>query len=153
MVPVMAAECRKRGWMDERTFYGVFARAQAFPGPIAVTMSWSLGRELRGYAGAGLSALGVVIPPFFSVLLVAWLVEALGAPPWLDSFFSGVYATVPGLAAALAYRMLRKGAWRLPAVAFAFLLAAAMIAFRGWAVPIFFAGVAAWYFMGRLWKS
>jgi chromate transporter len=153
MVPVMSAEFRKRSWMEEGPFYAVFAKAQAFPGPIAVTMAWSLGRELRGTAGAVLSVLGVVIPPFFSVILVAWIVSILGSPPWLKSFFSGVYATVPGLAAALAYRMIRKKRWRLPALLACVPLSAALIVFRGWAVPVFFGGVAAWFFLGRAWKS
>jgi chromate transporter len=153
MVPVMAAEMRKRRWMGEAEFYAAFARAQAFPGPIAFSMAFTLGKALRGGAGAALACLGVTLPPFFAVLAVARLADLLGTSPWVESFFRGAYATVPGLAAALAYRMIRKGSWRRPALIACVPLAAALIVFPGWAVPIFFTAVAAWYVLRSLCKS
>lgn len=153
MVPVMARELAKRSWMGEEEFYGVFAGAQAFPGPIALSMAFFLGKRLRGARGALASSLGVMVPPVVSVVLVWILIGYLGRPAWLSDFFDGVYATVPGLAAALIYRMLKTGEWKAAQIAFSCLLAAALVAFRDVAVPIFFAAVAAWYALRSIWKS
>jgi chromate transporter len=153
MVPVMARELGKRGWMEEAEFYQVFAGAQAFPGPIALSMAFFLGKKLRGAIGALAAILGVMIPPVASVVF-AWLaIGLLGSPKWLGDFFDGVYATVPGLAAALIYRMLRTGKWKPAPLVFAALLAAALVIFQAYAVPIFFGAAALWYFARTLWKS
>lgn len=153
MVPVMARETVKRGWMEEDEFYGVFAGAQAFPGPIALSMAFFLGKKLRGAAGALAAILGVMVPPVASVVF-AWLaIGLLGSPKWLADFFDGAYATVPGLAAALIYQMLRTGKWKPAPLAFAAALAAALVFFQAYAVPIFFGAAALWYFARTLWKS
>jgi len=153
MVPVMAREMTYRGWMDEAEFYSVFAGAQAFPGPIALSMAFFLGKKLRGASGALAAIAGVLVPPVVSVVFVWLAIGLLGQPAWLNDFFDGVYATVPGLAAALIYRMLRTGKWKAVQLAFAALLALALVLFRAQAVPIFFGSVALWYAGRSLWKS
>jgi chromate transporter len=153
MVPVMAREMTKRSWMEEGEFYSVFSGAQAFPGPIALSLAFFLGKRLRGAIGAMAACLGVMVPPVLSVVFVWIGIGLLGRPQWLSDFFDGVYATVPGLAAALIYRMLRTGKWKPLPLAFAALLAAALILFKSLAVPIFFGSVALWYAGRSLWKS
>jgi chromate transporter len=153
MVPVMARELTRRSWLEEDEFYLVFSEAQAFPGPIALSMSFFLGKRLRGWKGALAGCLGVLIPPVVSVVFVWFAVGALGRSRALDDFFDGVYATVPGLAAALVYRMLRKGKWGWPSLVYAALLAVALVVFRPLAVPVFFGACALWYLGRGLWKS
>ncbi len=153
MVPVMAREMTKRQWLSEPEFYMVFSAAQAFPGPIALSLAFFLGRSLSGNRGAFAASLGVLLPPVLSVLLVYSLVEWLGRSAMLRDFFAGVYATVPGLAAALIYRMLKNSHWSLPALIYAILLAIALVVFKALAVPIFFGACALWYLGRSLWKS
>lgn len=153
MVPVMAREMTSRGWMEEGEFYAVFSGAQAFPGPIALSMAFFLGKKLRGALGALASILGVLVPPVVSVVFVWLAIGLLGQPAWLADFFDGVYATVPGIAAGLIYHMLRTGKWKAVQLAFAAALAVALVLFKPLAVPIFFGSVALWYAGRSLWKS
>lgn len=145
MIPVMAAESQRRSWLPEAEFWDIFARAQALPGPIALNMALLLGLRIAGPGGAALAALGVLIPPVASILLLAALIGAIGDSPYLKDFLDGAYWTVPGLAVAMIVRMLSTGKWRWPALLSAALLAALMILFRAWAIPLFFGAVALWW--------
>jgi len=153
MVPVMAREMTKRSWMEEDEFYSVFSGAQAFPGPIALSLAFFLGKKLRGALGAFAACLGVMAPPVLAVVFVWVGIGLLGQPEWLSDFFDGVYATIPGLALALIYRMLKTGKWKPLPLVFAALLTAALILFKPLAVPVFFGSVALWYAGRSLWKS
>lgn len=46
IVPVMGRALEKKGWMDEDLFQSFFARAQAFPGPIALSTAILTARNI-----------------------------------------------------------------------------------------------------------
>lgn len=150
MVPIIQKALAKRGWLAEDEFYDLFAVAQGLPGPIALNTATFTGRYVAGAKGLAAGFLGVVLPPFFSILIVALLMKELGQLKAVQGFLKGAYAVVPGLVAAFAVNMVRKRKWTpLRAIA-SFVAAAALILAGTWAIPAFFAMVVlAWLAEGR----
>ena len=74
MSPVMRYELvLKRKWLSESEFSSTVALATIVPGSISVNIAYLLGKKLRGWKGLTLSVLGVVLPSFITILLIASL--------------------------------------------------------------------------------
>jgi chromate transporter len=153
IVPVMASRFARRGWMEERTFYDLFALAQAVPGPTTLTTAVFTGQRLLGVTGAAAAFLGIMLPPVVSIILVSLLYSAVAGDPIVQGFLTGSYGTVIGLVAALLVRMLRARRWRVHEVVLSVLCFGALLAFRSWALPIVIATVILVRLGALLWKS
>jgi chromate transporter len=153
IVPVMAARFTRRGWMDERTFYDLFALAQAVPGPTTLTTAVFVGQRLLGFAGASAAFLGIMLPPIVSIILVSLLYGAVAHNPIVQGFLAGSYGTVIGLVAALLFRMARARKWRVQEVVLSLACFAALLIFKGWALPIVIVTVVLVRLAAVLWKS
>ena len=145
IVPVMATSLEKKGWMSERDFYDLFARAQAFPGPLALSSALLSGIRLCGFPGAVAAFFGVVLPPFFALILVSGFISSYGSLPALKRFLEGAGAVVPGIVAAMIWKTGSKRAWNplraLETAALAFIL----IIFPAYSLPILLIGIAVLY--------
>lgn len=153
MVPVIGRALEKKAWVGEKDFYALFAQAQIFPGPFALNTSLLVGARLGGAAGAIAAFFGIVLPPFGSLLLVGGLLAGIGEAPLVKAFLAGAGATVPGLVAAMLFRMAKNRAWKPHRLVALFALAILLVAFPRLAVPIFFGGLALGYLMERRWAS
>ena len=69
------------------------------------------GRRVAGLPGFLAAFLGILLPPFAAILLLAALLGAIGDWPVVQGFLDGAFAVVPGLTAALAFNMIRKRRW------------------------------------------
>ena len=58
-------------WMTEEKFMQMLTVAQVLPGANPVNMAVYIGVQLRGYAGAAVAALGMILAPFGFILLLA----------------------------------------------------------------------------------
>lgn len=153
MVPVMESAVEKRGWMDEREFYDLFAAAQSFPGPLAFTTALVVGRRLSGLWGAVAGGFGVLLPPFVSIVAVGALIGRFGRMPPVQAFLDGAGATVPGLVAAMIYRISRSREWKPHGIIGTLLLSAALIIWPQATLPIFFGGLVLLYALEKRWNS
>jgi chromate transporter len=59
------------GWMDNQEFVNVLAMGNALPGPIATKMAAYTGYKIAGLAGAVSGVLGMVVPSFILILILA----------------------------------------------------------------------------------
>jgi len=145
IVPVMATSLEKKGWMSERDFYDLFARAQAFPGPLALSSALLSGIRLCGFPGAVAAFFGVVLPPFFALILVSGFISSYGSLPVLKRFLEGAGSVVPGIVAAMIWKTGSKRAWNplraLETAGLAFIL----ILFPAYSLPILLIGIAVLY--------
>ena len=72
MIPLIEREIiERRGWIAKEDFLELLVVAQSAPGPIALNTAVFVGYKMRGYAGAIAATLGVVVPSFTVILLVA----------------------------------------------------------------------------------
>jgi chromate transporter len=153
MVPIIGTSLDKREWIEEKEFYELFAVAQSFPGPLAFTTAIVVGKRLCGVAGAFAAAVGVVIPPFLAIILVGALIGRFGSLPAVRAFLDGAGATVPGLVAAMIWKMTKGRAWNAGRVAGTLILALGLVLAPKASLPIFFAGIGILYLMERRWSS
>lgn len=95
----------RRDWIAERDFVDNTALATSVPGPIAVNMAFLEGYHLRGGRGAAAAALGVILPSFVVILLIAALLLRFFDHPRVEGFFRGAGAAVVGLVAYAAVKL------------------------------------------------
>lgn len=99
MLPLIQREIiGKPGWtVDKEEFVNMLTLAQSVPGPIALNISVAVGYKVRGYAGAVATALGVIVPSFVVILLIAILFADIRHNPFVEAAFKGMRPAVVAL--------------------------------------------------------
>lgn len=98
MVPLIQHEViHNRRWLSEREFVDLLTIAQAAPGPIALNTAVFVGYKERNYWGALAAVLGVVIPSFLIILVVAIFFNNIRDNAWVDAAFRGMRPAVVAL--------------------------------------------------------
>ena len=106
MISLLKEEVLAHGWLTESEFLNFIAVSESTPGPIAVNMATFIGSSQGGVSGAALATLGVVLPSFFIILLIAAILKNLMKYAGVQAFLSGVRPCVAGLILATAATML-----------------------------------------------
>ncbi len=153
IVPVMAASLEKKGWMGEEEFYDLFARAQAFPGPMALNSAILVAMKLFGLKGLPAAFFGVVLPPFLALILVSGLIQRYGSLPALRRFLDGAGAVVPGLIAAMIWKNAAKRNWNIPRIIETAVLAVILVLLPRFSLPLLLAAIIIFYCIEGLCKS
>lgn len=98
MIPLIQHEVINcRGWLTKEEFVELLTLAQAAPGPIALNTAVFVGYKQRGYLGSLASVLGVVIPSFMIILVVAIFFANMRQNQWVDAAFKGMRPAVVAL--------------------------------------------------------
>lgn len=71
MLPLIQEEVAKHAWISAEDMTDFIAVSESTPGPFAINMATYIGTELGGVLGALSATLGVVLPSFIVILLVA----------------------------------------------------------------------------------
>ena len=97
MIAMVQQQVVSRGWMEAEQVIDFVAIAESTPGPIAVNMATFVGAEMGGFAGALCATVGVVLPSFVVILIVARCYHAFRASKWVQGVMSGLKPAVVGL--------------------------------------------------------
>ena len=97
MVAMVQQQVVSRGWMDAAGVIDFVAIAESTPGPIAVNMATFVGAQMGGFWGAVCATLGVVLPSFVIILIVARCFRAFCSSKWVQGIMSGLKPAVVGL--------------------------------------------------------
>ena len=95
----------KKHWLGRDEFLDMAAIAESTPGPVAINMATLIGASQAGAAGAFCATLGVVLPSFFIILLIAALIHNLLQYAGVNAFLSGIRPCVVALILATAVTM------------------------------------------------
>lgn len=127
MVPIIQREViDRRGWINRDEFVELLTLAQSAPGPIALNTSVFVGYKMRGYAGALAALLGVVVPAFTVILIVAIYFAQFRENVYVNAAFKGMRPAVVALIVSPIVSLSRgMGAWK-------YALAAAVALFVWW---------------------
>ena len=106
MIPLIRDEVLASGWLSESGFLDLVAVAESTPGPIAVNMATFVGSSQGGFLGALVATLGVILPSFVIILLIAALARTVLKKPWVQAVLTGVRPSVVGLILATGITML-----------------------------------------------
>ena len=77
MISLIREEVLLHGWLTESEFMNFIAVAESTPGPIAVNMATFIGSSQAGIFGSILSTLGVILPSFIIIFIIASLFQNL----------------------------------------------------------------------------
>ena len=98
MVPLIEREViDNRGWVQREDFLDLLTIAQSAPGPIALNTAVFVGYRIAGIWGALSSLLGIVIPSFAIILLVAIFFADIRDNKIVDSSFKAMRPAVVAL--------------------------------------------------------
>lgn len=99
MLPLIEREVIDSGkWnIQKPEFLDLLTVAQTAPGPIALNVAVFIGYKTRGYAGAIAATLGIVVPSFVIILLIAILFADVRHNPVVDAAFKGMRPAVVAL--------------------------------------------------------
>lgn len=97
MIPIIELEVSSHGWMTTQEFTDVIAIAGMSPGPIATNSAIFVGYQTAGFAGAVVSTLGMIIPSFTIILMLATFFYKFNEHNLVKSAFYGLRAIITGL--------------------------------------------------------
>lgn len=97
MIPLIKDAVLSYGWLSETEFYSLVGICESTPGPIAVNMATYIGTNEGGILGGALATLGVVLPSFVIIILVATLLKNLMENKFFTAFMTGVKPVIVGL--------------------------------------------------------
>src|SRR3981189_156280 len=118
-------------WLTDRQFVDAVAVAMSTPGPVVVTVAF-IGYLVAGVAGATAAALGIFLPVYLIVVLLAPSYKRWAKNPQLNAFVRGVTAAATGAIAGAVIVLARRSIYDVPT--FAIAIASLTVLFR-WKVP------------------
>ena len=90
MISIIRETVLAHGWMTESELLNFIAVAESTPGPIAVNMATFVGASQGGFVGSLLATIGVVLPSFIIILIVAALISNLLKYKGVNAFLGGI---------------------------------------------------------------
>ena len=118
-------------WLTDHQFVDAVAVAMITPGPVVITVAF-IGYLVAGVGGAAAAALGIFLPVYLMVVVLAPSYKRWAKNPQLNAFVRGVTAAATGAIAGAVIVLARRSVYDLPTI----LICAVSVAvlFR-WKVP------------------
>lgn len=105
MISLIREKCLGSGWLTEEALMNFIAVAESTPGPIAVNMATFVGSSQAGILGALAATLGLILPSFVIILVIASLIRNLIKLRGVQAALSGIKPVVIGLILATSMTM------------------------------------------------
>ena len=100
MIPFIEETVLAHGWMTTEELVDFIAVSESTPGAFAVNIATYIGSEVGGLFGSFCATVGLVLPPFVIILLIAKSYEKFKANLIVQGVMLGLKSTVVGLIAA-----------------------------------------------------
>lgn len=97
MIPLVKDTVVNNGWLTVEEFYSFIGICESTPGPIAVNMATYVGSTQGGILGSFVATLGVVLPSFIIILLIAMCLKRLVENKHFKNFIKGVRPVIVAL--------------------------------------------------------
>jgi len=106
MIPLIQHEfVEKHHWLENKDFIELLAMAQTSPGPLAVNAAVFVGYKHKGLSGSLIACLGITLPSFIIILIIAIYLIGFRENHYVESFFKGIRPAVVALIAAPLYSL------------------------------------------------
>ena len=86
---------QQTGWLNEREFLVAVAMGMISPGPVVITATF-VGYLVAGFWGAVVATIGIFLPSFLLILIVAPILLRYRTNPNVQGFIKGAYAAAIG---------------------------------------------------------
>lgn len=108
MIPLVRETVLNYQWLPESEFYDFLGICESTPGPIAINMATYVGSVQGGILGSICATLGVVLPSFIIILLIASILKNFTKNKYFKGFIEGVKPVVIALITATGFTLLIK---------------------------------------------
>lgn len=108
MIPLIEDIVVSYGWLTEAEFYNLIGICESTPGPVAINMATYIGSEQGGLFGSFCATLGVVLPSFIIIVLIAAILKNFTENRFFRGFIRGVKPVVTALILATGTTLLLK---------------------------------------------
>ncbi len=107
MLPMVQEEVAKKGWLTAQQLVDFVAVSESTPGPFAINLATFVGIQNGGILGAVCSTLGVVMPSFIVILIVAKCYDRFRNSRAVQGCMSGLKPAVVGMIGAALVSMFK----------------------------------------------
>lgn len=97
MISLVMETCVAKEWLTEEEVLNFIAICESTPGPIAINMATFVGSSQGGILGSICATIGVVLPSFIIILIIAIVLHNLLKIKAVTSFIDGIKPTIVGL--------------------------------------------------------
>ena len=97
MLPLIQEQVTAKGWVDSQSIIDFIAVSESTPGPFAINMATYVGAETGGILGSACATLGVVLPSFVVILIVAKCYDKFRESAVVKGCMTGLKPAVVGL--------------------------------------------------------
>ncbi len=118
-------------WLTDHQFVDAVAVAMITPGPVVITVAF-IGYLIAGIAGATAAALGIFMPVYLVVVLLAPSYKRWAKNPQLNAFVRGVTAAATGAIAGAVVVLARRSVYDWPTI---LICAVSLAVLFRWKVP------------------
>ncbi len=105
MISLLQEEVLLHGWLTSEEILNFIAVSESTPGPIAINMATFVGSSQYGFIGGLIATLGVVLPSFLIILIIASVIKGLLNFAGVKAFLGGVRPVVIALIISTAFTM------------------------------------------------
>lgn len=100
MLPLIQSEVTNNNWISTSELINFIAISESTPGPFAINLATFIGSNLAGIIGAVCSTLGVILPSFIIIIIVAEFFEKFKTNKIISYCMNGLRPATIGLIAA-----------------------------------------------------
>lgn len=100
MLTMIQQEVIGHNWMSLNEITDFVAVSESTPGPLAINMATFIGMHTGGFLGALSATLGVVLPSFMVIMIIAGFYKKFKENRYVNFAMAGIKAAVVGLIAA-----------------------------------------------------
>lgn len=97
MISLVNQTCIEKGWLTENEILNYIAISESTPGPIAINMATFVGSSQYGILGSIAATVGVVLPSFIIILIIAIVLTNLLKIKPVKAFLNSIKPAVVGL--------------------------------------------------------
>lgn len=97
MIPLVQEVINAHGWLSESQFAYMIGLCEVTPGPIALNMATYIGATNAGFLGGLVATIGVVIPSFVIICIVAALLSKFSENKYVKAALKGTMAIAVAL--------------------------------------------------------
>lgn len=140
MIPYIEREIvEKNNWIKSEDIIDIFAIVQSVPGVIAVNSSTFVGYRVAGLTGAAAATLGVVLPSYIIISVIALFLYNFKSYPFVNEAFYGIQAGVAALMTHVVFKLGKSGVKNALGYALAAAAFLALTVFGAPAIPVLIA--------------
>ena len=97
MIPMIQEQVVDRGWISSNALSDFIAISESTPGPFAINIATFVGSETAGIFGSICATLGVILPSFIIILIVAYIMNKFLNNKYVRGALDGVRPVILAL--------------------------------------------------------